>query len=365
MAEILSTLSSDGKGTPTNGGANYTLISTWESAQQQDLVAGGNTAVLECYWDWNPLTDNNVSIADWTTGPSNGITIRPGTDVDGDFGPSFHAGDPGAGFRWRNTAGTSSRCVTVSNAHVTIENIRMWTDQSSNATACIDAQADSVTIRNILMLTNNTGSAQTGRSCVVSGDVDNLVVENCVFHAIGGSSGLACDFRNISAAKRADVANCTVVGEWRNTNQVRIDTGLGSIINCAVHSDDITNGGGSVTIPNGTAQTNVTRADDALATTDFVDYANSDFNPAVGGKLDGVGTDLSGTFTDDATGGARNVPWEVGAYDIIQAAALTFSLSPDSSPLPAGLSVNATTGNIEGTPTESGTFPNIIIRGSE
>ena len=42
-----------------------------------------------------------------------------------------------------------------------------------------------------------------------------------------------------------------------------------------------------------------------------------------------------------------------------------YAVSPDSSPLPAGLSVNATTGNIEGTPTESGSFPNIIIRGSE
>jgi hypothetical protein len=42
-----------------------------------------------------------------------------------------------------------------------------------------------------------------------------------------------------------------------------------------------------------------------------------------------------------------------------------YAISPDSSPLPAGLSVNATTGNVEGTPTESGTFTNIIIRGSD
>ena len=45
--------------------------------------------------------------------------------------------------------------------------------------------------------------------------------------------------------------------------------------------------------------------------------------------------------------------------------ASSYALSPDSGPLPAGLSVNATTGDIEGTPTESGTFAGVIVRGSE
>ena len=43
----------------------------------------------------------------------------------------------------------------------------------------------------------------------------------------------------------------------------------------------------------------------------------------------------------------------------------SYALSPDSDPLPAGLIVNPTTGNIEGTPTESGTFTDIKVRGSE
>jgi hypothetical protein len=43
--------------------------------------------------------------------------------------------------------------------------------------------------------------------------------------------------------------------------------------------------------------------------------------------------------------------------------ATTYALSPDSDALPTGLTVNATTGNIEGTPTEVATR-NIIIRGS-
>jgi hypothetical protein len=47
--------------------------------------------------------------------------------------------------------------------------------------------------------------------------------------------------------------------------------------------------------------------------------------------------------------------------------ATSYALSPDSDPLPAGLSVNATTGNIEGTPDagSAGSYTNIIVRGSE
>jgi hypothetical protein len=44
--------------------------------------------------------------------------------------------------------------------------------------------------------------------------------------------------------------------------------------------------------------------------------------------------------------------------------ATSYALSLDSDALPVGLSVNAVTGNIEGTPTETGTFSNIIIKGS-
>jgi hypothetical protein len=80
MAEILSTLSSDGKGTPTNGGAHYATMSAWESAQQTlngDLVAGGNTAVLECYNDWTGQGLADITTIDgWTTAQANNITVR-------------------------------------------------------------------------------------------------------------------------------------------------------------------------------------------------------------------------------------------------------------------------------------------------
>jgi hypothetical protein len=91
MAEILSTLSSDGKGTPTNGGQTYTLMSLWQADQAQDLVAGGNTAALECYNDWpSGLADSSIFTA-WVTSETSTVTIRPAVGEG-------HGGVPGAGF---------------------------------------------------------------------------------------------------------------------------------------------------------------------------------------------------------------------------------------------------------------------------
>jgi hypothetical protein len=56
---------------------------------------------------------------------------------------------------------------------------------------------------------------------------------------------------------------------------------------------------------------------------DFVDFANGDYKPATAGKLDGAGTDLSGTFTVDITGATRT-QWDIGAYGIVAAGGVTF-----------------------------------------
>jgi hypothetical protein len=53
-----------------------------------------------------------------------------------------------------------------------------------------------------------------------------------------------------------------------------------------------------------------------ITSADFVDFAGGDYMPATGGALDGAGTDLSAVFNDDIAGNTREVPWEIGAYEI-------------------------------------------------
>jgi len=83
----------------------------------------------------------------------------------------------------------------------------------------------------------------------------------------------------------------------------------------------------------GTPGTNTTNAIDDSAITavsitsaDFVDYAGGNYAPAVGGALDGAGTDLSADFTDDITGATRT-QWDIGAYAIVASGgAITYML---------------------------------------
>ena len=102
----------------------------------------------------------------------------------------------------------------------------------------------------------------------------------------------------------------------------------------------------------------------AVTSADFEDFAGGNYIPAVGGKLDGTGTDLSGDFTTDIANIDRTDPWTIGAYAIPSGVTVTYALSPDSGPLPAGVTIDPATGNLVGTPTEPGTFANVIVRGT-
>jgi hypothetical protein len=171
----------------------------------------------------------------------------------------------------------------------------------------------------------------SGRAVYMQGwtGSDESILYNCTW--IGGSSASFCVMRSFSHVNHTNnfVGN-TTAARWYNNS--------GGFSNAA---DDNT--------PDGTNPIDNVSMTDGV---NFTSPSTNDYTLVQGGALDGtVNTvvDMSSLYTDDITGNARD-GWDV--------------LSPDSGPLPAGLSVNATTGNIEGTPTESGTFPNIIIRGS-
>jgi hypothetical protein len=340
MAEILSTLSSDGlKGTPANGGDYYTTASSWEAAQQ-GVHTTNDTSVLECYADWPTGLVNSVQISGWAgTSPTSTITIRA---ADG----QGHNGVVGAGFFLFDNASLQS--IDVRENYVIIENIGVLTESSGAGRAIYASNSGNTVVRNFWAKQQAPGTSGDGIW-------DVWKTENCLL--IGHYNS----FRAKGTAG-TEVSNCTVID-----NVYRGYQGTGVFKNCLTYggstSWQVTDLGGSTNNASDGIAPPGANPITTLAAGDFVDYAGGDYNPAPSGQLDGAGVDLSGTFTDDIAGNTRSVPWEIGAYEIA-AAALTFSLSPDSGPLPAGLSVNATTGNVEGTPTESGTFPNIIIRGS-
>jgi hypothetical protein len=309
MAENLSTLSSDGlKGTPTGDGARYTTMSTWESTQQKDLVAAGDTEVLECYNDWPTGLSNNVNITGWTTGAGNGITIRAASGQG-------HGGVVGAGF-WMRATGGGATCVTVDQTYVTVQDCefqtidrqafrvnrpagdnclaeRIITSSTGGTEASCRMLSNSSVLRNSLLINTSTGgiSLECDRAA-------NNSIDNCT--SIAGNSlsnGTAITFQNSGSNFTGNIRNCVFAG---TAAQLAFS---GTIDSNAFITGSNTWGANQ--------QTDISEAD-------FVDYAGADYNPATGGKLDGTGTDLSGTFTDDITGGTRT-QWDIGAYGIISA----------------------------------------------
>lgn len=57
-------------------GGDYSLMSTWESTEQTDLVADTDQHVLECYDDWASGLDDAVIIEGWTTNATYDITVK-------------------------------------------------------------------------------------------------------------------------------------------------------------------------------------------------------------------------------------------------------------------------------------------------
>jgi hypothetical protein len=391
MAEILSTLSIDGKGTPTNGGDTYTLMSTWEAAQQGDLTGTDNpagepsTSILECYADWPSGLEDTCSISGWTTNEAAYITVRAAAGHE-------HGGVIGGGF-WLAKGAT---VFTVYSNYVRVYDLEFVdTNPSHSGFRTVGLYAVMRWERNIARQTS-----PVSRACDLT--TADSIIRNSLFINEEGAQAIRV---NANRSQPLKMDNNTVIGTWGWVN-----TGIAwdddQLVRNNVISGDVTGtpptAFGSSTSNNAFGGTGAFGNNQVtgITTTDFVDYAGGDYNPTPGGALDGAGVDLSADFTDDITGQTRT-QWDIGAYGIISAGGVTFdgpdivnqtgtenqvftfdengegnvasrftgassyALSPDSDPLPAGLSVNPTTGNIEGTPTESGTFPNIIIRGDD
>jgi hypothetical protein len=335
-------------------------MQTWESAAQTAFDAS-EPYTLECFGDYASGLNENVTIDGWTQPtPTNNLTIKAAAGEE-------HNGVLGAGF-YLTQVGGASVCMAPYLDNMVIQDIGFL--KTNNGVVALltkfSAQDNLLVERCWGIETANNSTTQILRFR----NLTNSVVRNCI--ALYGGNACFIVGENVTALS---VENCTAVGQSTHSVPtvdgftVSTQTTLKNCVAITTTGDDYNGTANAASTNNASEDITAPGANPVtgILTTDFVSYTDDitgDYTPASGGNLDGAGADLSGDFTDDITGATRSVPWEIGAYEIA-AAALTFSLSPDSGPLPAGLSVNATTGNIEGTPTESGTFPNIIIRGSE
>lgn len=272
-------------------GGDYSLMSTWESTEQTDLVTDGDTHVLECY-NFVCEESSAVDIASWTTNSSNFITIKSATGE----GPD---GSMTTGFELKYFA-SFDFVLKCSQNYTVIENIRLNNTANSGTSAQFLTVSNEQTIKNCVL---KGGSSSAGISALNSG---TLKVYNCLLYSTG--TGAAYMFNGGASYPRI-VYNCTSIGgsagiRSANTstdirNCVAVGAGSNDFLVSATSANTTNNASSDTTAPGTSPQTGVT-------STDFVDYAGGDYTPTSGStKLAGTGVSLSGTFEDDITGTAR------------------------------------------------------------
>jgi hypothetical protein len=425
MAEIFSNLSPGGaSGTPSGGGANYALMSTW-AAVQTDLVANGDTSVLECYGGFttaNPSSPTGA-LEDWltlawpdgTTSATNGITIRAAAGQKWDYVAE-------TGFAI-NRPTVNETTLVISSTFVTIEDIGIYSYWLSGAgvderALMLSDVSTQLTPRFNLFRVYCAGFGVNSTATFRTNRYVSVYAESCIFFSDASrSAGLAqtaAFIENRNSTAVTEFKQCLFAGGYGNAASVGMGladgsrTFGGSYTNCAFMGS-ISTTATAASNPAPTWQTCAFSDDLSLGTNsivdvsnvaavDFIDYLNQDFNPVPAAKLAGTGDNATLPANDFIDYPFADPP-SVAAYEIqgpqfigpdiesqlgVDGEPFVFNkdpndtdvferFSPDtgltftlqSGTLPAGMSINATTGDPEGTPTEAGSFPGIIIRGDD
>lgn len=287
MVDVVHTLKSSG--------GDYSLISTWESTEQRDLVALDETETLECYkgttvsgnWQADGSLSENVIISGWNTGVSNFITIKAAAG-------SEHGGAIGAGFALKKN--TTADIMYIDADYTVIAGIEIVsTSTSSSALNGANANADNVTFDSVIAKSGRgtysgaiqlAGANSYAYNCLVYGyrrgirfQANNTTAYNCTsvdafqygFHYISGNS--------------VTVKNCVAINSGTSDFY-----GSFSVVGNNASGDSSATGTGSVT---------------GVTTSDFTDYGSGDYRPTSSGKLANAAVDLSTDFLDDITGELR------------------------------------------------------------
>ena len=291
-------------------GGDYSLMSTWESTEQTDLVAAGQSHVLECYkgttvtgnWQADGSLFNSVTVSGWTADAANNLTIKAAAGEE-------HGGVSGAGFWIYRTNGSTPILVNSNTSmHITIMDIearelsglfgrKAFETNDSNATCILErciahssgsgtsvgfsfaGGSASVTARNCLAI--GPGSAVNSTYGFWCNKTTNITLENC-----SSFDNSFAGFYLLNDDNQHEIRNCVA---YNNTTD---------FVNMIHWDISLNNASGDTTATGTGAVTGITSAA-------FVDYAGGDYHPAAGGALAGAAIDLSADFTDDITGATR------------------------------------------------------------
>jgi len=293
-------------------GGDYTTLTSWEAAQQRDLVAADEIEIAECYNDWPDGLQDAPVIDGWTTDDTRYIKIcTPASER--------HNGTAGTGFWLKGDTGWVES-LTVSDPYVVVEGLEI-TASLSNAYRCIYINVGSKTgwVRISHCLLHDATVYYPAGIRVVS--VGTLYAWNNIIYNIDNGSYGKGILVNSDGCDTAYIYNNTM----SDCYTYGIDT-YGSVIHAK--NNLVQNCGTSCFNGSFNSASDYNASDDSSSTGGahdrtnqtftFVDEANDDFHLApndTGAR--NYGTDLSSdpnlSFNDDIDGETRSGTWDIGA----------------------------------------------------
>ena len=309
-----------------------------------------------------------------------------------------HNGTLGSGARW--IGGGNGRCLESGGRHFRFVNLELVSNGTDAPTAFSGAVSGATLLVSncIMRAPSMTG---TGTMCLWSATTMSVVLENSIF-----ISGARCmDSRNVGSMT---VRNCTW---WSLTDQLVVIAGpTTDIKNCyAGRVGGTQQVWSSAATPTGshnassdttaTARFPTGSINSVAGTAAFENPTTGDFRLKTGSVLIDAGVTISG-FTTDIIGTTRpqGAGYDIGAFEYGSGASSTpiafsgsvsnqtgpegaaialdlstyfsgsetpFAYSVQSGTLPAGLSLNTSTGVISGTPTTAGVSSGIVVRATD
>lgn len=316
MASARKTATNENVSTYGGVSRDYTSLSTWESATDNNLVSAAQSEVLECYDDQASF-DDSVSISGATTNASYFRIIRP-AGVKGEASWQGHDGTPNNGVHFIDT--TIEDIIEIDEDYCQVQDL--IAEHNGNA---------SPGTRRVFKIDNGTDPDQAAFvGCIAIGDGNAGSSDiNCFELQPDNSEGFVIDCIAIRATGKnfdCDAGggtvrfyNCTAIdGETENFDR---SDGTAIAINCLSEGslgNDFDGTWDAASDYNASSDTTAPGSNSRISQTfTFVNAGNDDYhldeNDA--GAL-GYGTDLSSdadyAFDDDIDWDVRPATWDIG-----------------------------------------------------
>ena len=295
-----------------DAGSDYSSLSSWDSAKARDLTAADTNYVAECVATTGVAHGAYTAGAGWTTDATRDIKIWTNPDSTYRHNGTYLAGNV---FRVEVTNTNGLQLNNINNVFVIGIEIQVTTNTSTRrGIYYVNANGD-INIEQCLakgVLTG--GSSNLGFYAVVTNGtatMRNNISWDFVFGA-NSAWGFAIDGNGTAIMHNNTAYNCregfrVQAGSTSNATNC-ISNGCNTDYTAAF--DTITDcidedGSGTIT-----------------STLTFADIGTDDFhlNASDSDAID-AGTDLSGTFTVDIDNETRTGTWDIGADEIVAAAA--------------------------------------------